>query len=43
MHPDLEPKPGVTACLLAMIAITFPFFFFLIKYGIATIFSTLLM
>jgi hypothetical protein len=31
------------ACLLALIAIAFPFFFFLIKYGVATFLSTLLM
>jgi hypothetical protein len=29
--------------LLALIAITFPFFFFLIKYGAAAFLSTLLM
>jgi hypothetical protein len=31
------------ACLLALIAITFPFFFFLIKYGVAAFLSTFLM
>jgi hypothetical protein len=31
------------ACLLALIAITFPFFFFLIKYGVAVFLSILLM
>jgi hypothetical protein len=29
---------SLLACLLALIAITFPFFFFLIKYGVATFF-----
>jgi hypothetical protein len=31
------------ACLLALIDITFPFFYFLIKYGVAAFLSTLLM
>jgi hypothetical protein len=30
----LAPFP-LLACLLVLIAITFPFFFFLIKYGVA--------
>jgi hypothetical protein len=33
----LAPFP-LLACLLALIAITFPFFFFLIKYGVAAFF-----
>jgi hypothetical protein len=40
MH--LAPFP-LLACLLALIAITFPFFFFLIKYGVAAFLSILLM
>jgi hypothetical protein len=35
----LAPFP-LLACLLALIAITFPFFFFLIKYGVAAFLST---
>jgi hypothetical protein len=31
------------ACVLALVAITFPFLFFLIKYGVAALLSTLLM
>jgi hypothetical protein len=31
------------ACLLALIAITIPLFFFLIKYGLAAFLFTLLM
>jgi hypothetical protein len=38
----LAPFP-LLACLLALIAITFPFFFFLIKYGVAAFLSTFLM
>jgi hypothetical protein len=34
---------SLLACLLALIAITFPFFFFLIKYGVAAFLSILLM
>jgi hypothetical protein len=37
----LAPFP-LLACLLALIPITFPFFFFLIKYGVAAFLSTLL-
>jgi hypothetical protein len=37
----LAPFP-LLACLLALIAITFPFFF-LIKYGVAAFLSNLLM
>jgi hypothetical protein len=38
----LPPFP-LLACLLALIAITFSFFFFLINYGVAAFLSTLLM
>jgi hypothetical protein len=38
----LAPFP-LLACLLALIAITFPLFFFLVKYGVAAFLSTLLM
>jgi hypothetical protein len=38
----LAPFP-LLACLLAFIAITFPLFFFLIKYGVAPFLSTLVM
>jgi hypothetical protein len=38
----LAPFP-LLACLLALIAITFPFFFFLIKYGVAAFLSIFLM
>jgi hypothetical protein len=34
---------ALLACLLALIAITFPFFFFLIKYGVAAFLSTFFM
>jgi hypothetical protein len=37
----LAPFP-LLACLLALIAITFPFFFFLTNYGVAAFLSTLL-
>jgi hypothetical protein len=37
----LAPFP-LLASLLALIAITFPFFFFLIKYGVAAFLSTFL-
>jgi hypothetical protein len=37
----LAPFP-LLACLLALIVITFPFFFFLIKYGVAVFLSTFL-
>jgi hypothetical protein len=38
----LAPFP-LLACLLTLISITFPFFFFLIKYGVVAFLSTLLM
>jgi hypothetical protein len=38
----LAPFP-LLACLLVLMAITFPLFFFLIRYGVATFLSTLLM
>jgi hypothetical protein len=34
-HMRLAPFP-LLACLLDLMAITFPFFFLLIKYGVAT-------
>jgi hypothetical protein len=38
----LAPFP-MLACLLDLISITFPFFLFLIKYGVVAFLSTLLM